>query len=281
MKMLEFKLLAAGYCTAKESIAKVSGAKKNIRFYATYALIKHPEIGYILFDTGYSQEFFKATNKFPLSLYAKATKVYLQKHETAKETLIQLGVPLDQIKYVIISHFHGDHIGGLKDFPNAKYICSKSAWEEVKGSKGFGALFKGFLPSQIPSDFESRLQFIENSSLGKMDPDLGKINDLFGDGSVWTCPLEGHAKGQFGILFKTKTQNVFLIADAAWLKDNYENLDLPNSMVRLFFHSWKNFKESLMRIHLYHKSNPDTLIIPCHCEKTYLEIRQKQKDENI
>lgn len=279
--MLQFKLLAAGYCTAKESIAKASGQKKDIKFYATYVLIKHPEMGYLLFDTGYSKEFFKATRKFPLSLYARATKVYLQDHETAKETLIKLGIEPDQIKYILISHFHGDHIGGLKDFPNARFICSKYAWEEVKGTRSFKALLKGFLPSQIPSDFESRLQFIEDSTLGKMDPDLGKITDLFGDGRIWTCPLEGHAKGQFGILFKTKKESVFLVADGAWLKANYESLDLPHSIVRLFFHSWKNFKESLLRIHLFHKSNPDTLIIPCHCEKTFLEISKSQRDEDI
>lgn len=61
-----------------------------------------------------------------------------------KDNLKALGSPHDQIDYVILSHLHFDHAGGLlpaynehiKDkskllFPNAKYIVGKTAWERA------------------------------------------------------------------------------------------------------------------------------------------------------
>lgn len=51
------------------------------------------------------------------------------------ENLAKEGITPDDIDYVIISHGHPDHIGGLVDaedkpaFPNARYVISKEEWE--------------------------------------------------------------------------------------------------------------------------------------------------------
>ncbi len=61
-----------------------------------------------------------------------------------KDNLKALGSPHDQIDYVILSHLHFDHAGGLLPaytehiedksrllFPNATYIVGKSAWDRA------------------------------------------------------------------------------------------------------------------------------------------------------
>ena len=106
------------------------------------------------------------------------------------------------------------------------------------------------------------------------DKDLGKLVDVFGDGSILLCDLNGHAIGQIGAILNTHQGNVFLIADACWLEDTYKENWLPNPIVKLLFGSWKGFLNSLQKIQNYYKNNPETLIIPCHCEATMRRIAE-------
>ena len=272
MRRLKFSLRSAGYCTAKKSHALVGESHKDIKFFATYGHIEHPEYGHVLFDTGYTRRFYALTQMFPFKIYAKATKVYIQEEEEAVHALKKIGIQPEDISYIIISHFHADHIGGLKDFPNAQFVCSKDAFIDVENAKGIKALSKGFIPGLLPDDFKSRVRFLSFDTPDKIDPQLGNLCDLFGDGSILICTLDGHAKGQIGALLSLENP-IFLASDGAWLQANYTDLHLPSPIVKLFFSSWKNYKISLRKIHNFHKSNPKTLIIPCHCEATYMKYR--------
>ena len=175
----------------------------------------------------------------------------------------------------MVSHFHADHIGGLKDFPKAQFICSKSAYNDVRNKKGISALRKGFIPSLMPADFHLRTKLIDFNNGISEDTLLGRSFDVFNDGSILLFALDGHAKGQIGAKLQTASGDVLLVSDAAWLRSNYVNLQLPHPVVRLFFDSWKEYKSSLKRLHQYYKSNPTAQIIPSHCEATYRAIADK------
>jgi glyoxylase-like metal-dependent hydrolase (beta-lactamase superfamily II) len=265
---VKYTLKQSGYCEASEHHVLRGNKKKKIQFYATWGHIEHPEYGHILFDTGYTNRFFEETKKFPFNLYAKVTPAYLKPEEEAINQLKTKGIAPEDVSFIIISHFHADHISGLSDYPNATYVCSTEAYSEVKGKKGIAAVRRAFVPALLPPDFEQRLQFVTFNSSSISIEHLGKTADLFHDGSVllFTCP--GHAAGQMGALLQTETSRVLIAADAAWVKQNYESVHLPMQIVRIFFHSWKDFKQSLKNIHLFHKANPETPIIPCHCKET-------------
>ena len=121
------------------------------------------------------------------------------------------------------------------------------------------------------------MHFSDGSST-LIDLILGPQYDLFGDGSFLLCSLPGHAVGQIGARVKTKYSEVFMIADAAWLKENFENLHLPSPIVKLFFSSWSDFKASLKRVHDFNIAHPEVPIIPCHCKST-MEAWQKLPNE--
>lgn len=268
MKHVKLYLNYAGHCLAKESHAISGGRNRVIKFHALFGLIQHPEKGWILFDTGYSLEFYRATRRFPNSLYAAATKVHIRPEETVASQLLRHHISPEDIEHIIVSHFHADHIGGLKDFPNAKFYCSKIAHQEVSDVSGFLAVRKGILPALIPVDFGNRAKFIEEVAVISNHPVLGKQFDLFGDDSLLLYELPGHARGQLGLRITTAKQGYFLIADACWLKQSYQQLLLPHPVVRLFFDSWRDFKTSLQRVHQFHLAYPEVLIVPTHCEAT-------------
>lgn len=276
MTKIDFTLLTAGYCEAIHAHALKGAPHKTIRFYATLGLIKHPEHGYILFDTGYTRRFYEATKRYPLKVYAQITKVFIEEQEEVVNQLKQIGIVANEIKYIILSHFHADHIGGLRDFPEAQIIVQQKAFDDVKGKKGVSALRRGFVPPLMPIDFEERCLFYTLNDSENEDPILGKMYDVFKDGSILLCAMDGHAKGQIGALLKTHQGEVFLVADGAWLKPNYQELKLPPQIIRLFIDSWSDYVESAKRIHQYYKAHPETLIIPCHCEETLKEVMEAQ-----
>ncbi len=274
MTKVSLEIKSAGYCTAGQHHALKGAKRETIRFYATYAVIHHPGEGYILFDTGYTSRFHKQTQSFPYSIYARATAVVVEKEEEAIRQLTAMGISASEVKYIIISHFHADHIGGLRDFPNAQFICSGVAYESIRNKSGWSAVRQGFLPGHLPDDFEQRLRLVDFEH-GQPDDILAPMVDVFSDGTLKLYSLEGHAAGQIGMLVNTADKPVFLIADAAWLKEHYETDALPHSVVRLFFDSWTNYKDTLVRLRRYHKANPEVEMVACHCRATYEALKGK------
>ena len=276
MKITFFK---AGYCIHPEAIAIKGGSWKTIKFPSLFALIRHPEFGVILYDTGYSHRFFEETCNFPYRLYSLITPVIFKSEDSAVSQLQKEGIKPEDIKYIIISHFHGDHIGGLKDFPNAQFICFQSAYNSVKDYKGIKAVKAGFLSGLLPSDFEKRVIFIETKSTISLPSKYTPFNigvDVFGDSSIIAVNLSGHVIGQLGLfLVDYNNQNYFLIADACWLSRSYEEFIKPNLLTNLIFTSKQEYEDTLWKIYQLHKLNPDIKIIPTHCQKTWYKINSE------
>lgn len=268
MKEVKLYLNNAGFCMAKESHAIKGGAKKNIKFSALFGLIQHPDLGFILFDTGYTRRFYEATRSYPNKIYANITKVEIKEEEEVKSQLQHFGISSNDIKHIILSHYHADHVGGLKDFPNATIYCSKKAFEHAQKINRFFSFSKGILKDLIPDDIKERVKFIEDIATKHSDEIFGHKYDLFNDGSIFSYDLPGHAVGQIGIELYTIREKYFLIADACWMAAAYKELKLPNQIVRTFFDSWKDYKDSVKKLHLYHSKNSEVKIIPTHCTET-------------
>jgi glyoxylase-like metal-dependent hydrolase (beta-lactamase superfamily II) len=231
-------------------------------------LIQHPEKGWILYDTGYTQRFHEATKSYPNKIYADMTKVVINPENEVKAQLERNGIAIGDIKHIIITHFHGDHVAGLLDFPDATFYASRAALDQVLNVPNWRAFTKGILKDLIPKDLKERTVVVDEACQASNHSTLGLKYDLFGDDSISMIPLPGHAAGQMGVMLETARHHYFLIADASWLKKTYQSLKLPNPIVRLFFDSWSDFKSSLNKVHAYHKQHPQTIIVPTHCAET-------------
>jgi glyoxylase-like metal-dependent hydrolase (beta-lactamase superfamily II) len=274
-------LNSAGYCLAKESHTIKNGSDAAIKFNALFGLIYHEKSGWILFDTGYAKRFFQATENFPYKLYSILTKVTVETNQEVKEQIRHFGLNSSDIKHIIISHFHADHISGLKDFENASFYCSRRAYAQVINTNQCAGMTKGILKSLIPNDFQNRIKIIEDISTLLHDDIFNFKYDLFKDETILIYDLPGHAEGQIGIEINTKKQKYFLIADSCWHESAYKNSALPNQIVRIFFKSWKGYKETLRKIYQYHKKNPDVKIVPSHCNKTTEALIPNFYDMNV
>ena len=261
MIQLSWQVLSDGFTSAPEAVVLRGGSWfRRVRFYATMFLLRHPTAGWVLFDTGYTSRFFDETKRWPERLFRLVTHVTLTTEGGVKELLSRQGIAVDDIKHVFLSHFHADHVGGLKDFPNASVWCSQESWLAVKSLGRWAGLRRGFLGGLLPENLEPRLQFVTEGS------------DLLGDGSLRVVSLPGHAVGQIGLRFQAPDgQDILLAADACWLSQAFRENRPPHQLTRLL-HDWPNYLATLQQLHEMHRAEPELLIVPTHCPETAARI---------
>jgi N-acyl homoserine lactone hydrolase len=171
---------------------------KKIDFVFSCYLIKHGS-DYMLWDTGQAMD---ATG-------GVAPKV------SVVDQLKQLNVTPEQIKYVGISHYHGDHTGQIASFPGATVMIGKGDWDAISSPKPAAGV--------NAKPFGHWL-----SGGGKVEP-LSGDKDVFGDGSVMILKTPGHTPGHQSVMVKLKEKgNVILVGDAAHFHENYDSNGVPS-----------------------------------------------------
>lgn len=269
-----FSLMQVGYCCHPEAMIARGKSLRNIIFPAIVALLKHPVEGYILFDTGYASHFHQVTGCFPEKIYRMVTPVTYESSQSLQVQLYQKGIKVEEIHYIFISHFHADHIAGLKDFPNAQFICSKAGFDFINGKcSTLYKLTKATLPALLPENFLQRTTFIEEKSLGVLSKCLQPFKygyDLFGDGCCIAIGLPGHARGHFGLLFNIpENQPYFLIGDACWTKETLVKQIKPNPLSHLILDNSIEYYQTINQLNSLLNNNLDINLIPSHCLKTF------------
>ena len=200
---LQCDILDTGYCLAWEHHLIAGGKRRKVACHSLVALLRHSHHGWLLWDSGYAPRMLDVTRHFPFSLYQRATPLYLDARLSVAAQLPRWGLKPRDIRYVIISHFHADHIAGLRDFPEAELIATQAAYTDVVPRQGIQALRRAFIPALLPDDFAQRAILV-SQFVGPNLPALGSTHDLFGDGSLLLIPLPGHARGQIGMLVHTE-----------------------------------------------------------------------------
>lgn len=262
--MKNIEIFEIGYCKHPEFVVMKGGSFKPIKFPAMVALINEE----ILFDTGYSEHFFNATKQFPEKLYAITTPITLEK---PLKSIIN-----KKINLIFISHFHADHIGGIKDFPNTKVLCSKKAYYLAKNKElsRFNKTKKGILPDLLGPEFENNLEFIEDLEKIKLPEKLLPFKEgyLLKE-NIYIIELPGHSIGQYGLYLEK--ENVFLISDSVWnIKTITENRR-PHIITKLIMEDWVEYNKTIDKLQELNKREPNIKIIPTHCSETI----KKYKDE--
>src|SRR5262245_30765448 len=151
---------------------------------STCYLIKHAQ-GYLLWDTGLPD----AIASMPEGRKSNAGVWYVKK--TLASQLAELAVRPADIRYLALSHSHGDHAGNVDLFPQATLVVQKAEYEWPD-------------PLGVP-------RFKPEMKVVKAEGD----HDVFGDGSVVLISTPGHSPGHQCLLVRLpKTGALLLSGDA-------------------------------------------------------------------
>jgi len=168
----------------------------KVQFVFSCYLIKHGN-NYMLWDTGHSMT---APNVAP-----KISVV---------DQLAKLGVKPEQIQYVGISHYHGDHTGQVASFPQATLLIGQGDWNAITAPKPAAGVNAPPFAHWI-------------SGGGKVEP-LPADKDVFGDGTVIILNTPGHTPGHHSLLVKLREKGNFLITgDLVHFHENYNSNGVP------------------------------------------------------
>jgi N-acyl homoserine lactone hydrolase len=194
-------------CGKTTTLADVSrfsdvAAFKGLDVQLTFScyLVKHGN-DYLVWDTGNPA----AAGGAPAPTAPKSSLV---------EQLAQLHLKSEQITFVAISHYHGDHIGQVASFPQATLLIGKGDWDALNEPK----------PNAMinPANFSHWI-----SGGGKVEPVSGD-KDVFGDGSVIMLNTPGHTPGHHSLLVKLKDKgNILITGDLAHFQENYDSNGVP------------------------------------------------------
>ena len=244
MKNSDIQIVSCGYCTQYEKFIAKSGKLEKIKFPANSFLIPLTE-GFILFDTGYAANFDEYKTNFLVNLYSKILPTNIGNESSCYSQLKSKGIDTDNIKYVFISHFHPDHTGGLKDFREQKFLCSRNEYKNLKGiRKNFAELF-------LPKDFESRVVFVEDFEEDRIFPEFKSYKI---ESDVWAVCLPGHTQYQYGIY--SGKNNVLIVADAIWSDRAYKKSEYPSRFAMNIMENKKLYKETVEKLKaLYEREN--------------------------
>lgn len=208
----------SAWITVRERLILGGGDRKTIRLHVRYGLVIHPRLGPVLIDTGYTPHALAGLCRgLMLRLYGKVLRPRLNTAEQPEQLLAHFGLTPWHVRTVVITHFHADHISGLKLFPNARFIASDSAWARLARQTRWQNLRHGVFTELLPDDFADRL--VGLSGLTHVNGCCGLPGgaDLLGDGSMIAVDLPGHMDGHFGVLFPTVSPPLFYAVDAQWL----------------------------------------------------------------
>lgn len=177
-----------------DTYAAFGGLKIEL-VYSCY-LIKHGN-EYMIWDSGHS-----------MAAGERAPKVSMV------DQLAQLKLKPEQMKYIGISHYHGDHIGQVDSFPHSTLLIGKGDWDLIASGKPW--------PMLNAKPFARWV-----SGGGKVEPIL-LDHDVFGDGTVMIIGTPGHTPGHTVLLVKlAQTGPVVLSGDLAHFRENYETSGVP------------------------------------------------------
>lgn len=264
-------VLATGYCWALENHVRRQARRHWIKCHALVALCLHPREGWILFDTGYAPRFLEATTSFPYSLYRALLPVHVTPELSVLGQLAKLGLRPQDIRHIVLSHFHADHVAGLLDFPEARIHCSFEGYRHLRERTRLRGLMKGYLPELIPNDLPERANWIK-SFPDEPVPGLGGTHDLFADGTIQIISLPGHARGQVGAIISVGRQKVFLAADGCWQRESYRQKQPPAWITHFFIDNVSEMRRTLEGIATFHAAHPEIAIVPSHCPEAYANL---------
>lgn len=272
-------LAASGHsCADPRHLGLAAGAR--MRFPAGWALIEHPVQGAILFDCGYGPDAREAMRAGLRWVYQRVIHACCPPHADAAHLLRQRGLDADDVRLLVVSHFHPDHIGGLGEFRNARFVAHAQGWRRIGQAGWLELLHAQIWKELLPADFAQRLQLLDEEGRRPLAADLAGLGegwDLFGDGSLHALSLPGHARGQIGLALRTRDgERVVLAADAFWRR---EQLDRPQALPWLTqlvaMDDAGAYLDTLRRLARFRDTHHGAWVIPSHCADTLAQWRER------
>lgn len=250
---LSLSVLHAGKMYSKSAFAFRGGEFGEERVFGMAGiLVRHPQ-GALLLDAGFGKNVDAHFRTTPFLMQAMSK---YEKEPPVADQLKAAGFDLAQIKGVVITHAHWDHVSGIEDLRGVPVWVPQAELDFIRDCNLQSALICGFgdLPYQVYA-------FPDGPYLG-----FESSFDVFKDGSVVIVPAPGHTPGSVITFVALADGNRYaFIGDLAWQKEGIaipaERPWLPRQLLR---EDAANVRRWLVLMHQLQALVPKLTIVPAH-----------------
>jgi N-acyl homoserine lactone hydrolase len=174
--------------------------------------IEHPE-GVIVVDTG---EDARASQRSYFARWhpgLRAFREWVDPQQEIGPQLKRLGIEPGDIRWVVLTHLHTDHAGGLHHFPDNEILVTRTELEYGSGLRG---RLRGYVANKHwPAWFNPTVLELEPEPFGPF-PESMRLTEA---GDITLVPVPGHTPGQIGVLVDEGDHTVFLAGDSSYTQE--------------------------------------------------------------
>lgn len=128
-----------------------------------------------------------------------------------------MGVSVEDLDYVVLSHLDCDHASGLSPFKGAKKILVSKL--EMEAAMGFVNSHTRYTPRLWDGTAIETFNFSQ-TGLGP----VGESFDLLGDGTVQLVHIPGHSKGLTATLISNNRKQVLYFSDGGYATRSWKEM---------------------------------------------------------
>lgn len=160
-------------------------------------------------ETGKERFLIDAGGRSGMNGSVTGTQFHITPEQNLLPTLARHGIRPGDIDRVLMTHLHGDHVGGLAAFDSRRVWVARAEWEPVARFPGrltrplVAPVHKDFAPQLFDFDGPPMLGF----------PASWPVTS---DGSIVALPTPGHSAGHTSYLVRREEGNVLLAGDVTY-----------------------------------------------------------------
>ena len=214
--------------------------------------IEHPE-GVILVDTGEVHEasdsrYYPAGHPY----YRRSLRFAITEDDEIDRQLGRIGLSPEDVRWVVLTHLHTDHAGGLRHFRDAEVVLSADEWTTARGLRGWA---RGYLPHLWPRWLDPRTVTFHGGPLADF-PASAPITEA---GDVVLVPTPGHTHGHLSVIVHRDRQPDLLLAGDA----SYTEQLMLDGVIDGVASDPRAARETLGRLQRHTRRHP-TVYLPAH-----------------
>lgn len=212
------------------------GAPSEVRQFPAGVFLYDSGSARVLFDTGYLPGQWEAG--WRASAYRKLLPPVAGERDDIAAQLAADGVDPSTVTHVVLSHLHPDHIGGIRHFPNARFVLTAPQLITLASPTLRSGIFAKLFPNWWSDAKQTIVNKFETTTVAGHDL---HTYDVLGDGRYLLVSLPGHAAGHVGALVEGR---VLLAGDAAWGSDLLGDVPNMKAIPRAVQHDVDAYRES-------------------------------------